>query len=87
MNKNHWLMTPVLLLAGGDVVAEQVIPHSSSLDNDGLVIGRVILEKSDVFDFFNPDEDKALFRLANKLHIITKDGLIEQHLLFQSSSI
>ncbi len=79
-------MTPVLLLAGGDVVAEQVIPNSNSLDNDGLVIGRVILEKLDVFDLFNPDE-KALFRLANKLHIITKDGLIEQHLLFQSSSI
>ena len=74
------------LLTFSDTQAGQETPDPRALQYDGAIIGRVILEKSDVFDLSNRDEDKALYRLANRLHIITKDKVIEQQLLFQSGS-
>jgi len=74
------------LLTFSDAQAGQETPDPRALQYDGAIIGRVILEKSDVFDLSNPDEDKALYRLANRLHIVTKDRIIEQQLLFPSGS-
>lgn len=48
---------------------------------EGRVIGRVILIKKDVFDLSDPRENKRLYRLANRLHILTRDNVIEQQLL------
>ena len=53
-------------------------------DLEGLEIGRVTLQKSDVFDLSNPEEDRWLFRQANRLHIDTRDATIRKHLLFKS---
>jgi hypothetical protein len=55
-----------------------------ALEQEGAVIGQVILEKANVFDLSNPDEDKWLYRLANRWHIVTKDHVIEDQLLFRS---
>jgi outer membrane protein assembly factor BamA len=52
------------------------------LESDQVVIGDIILVKQDVFDLSNPKENNALYRLANRLHIITRDSVIEQQLLF-----
>lgn len=52
------------------------------LEAEQVVIGNIILEKQDVFDLSDPKENNALYRLANKLHIITRDSVIEQQLLF-----
>ncbi len=54
------------------------------LESDQVVIGDIILIKQDVFDLSNPKENNALYRLANRLHIITRDSVIEQQLLFAS---
>jgi hypothetical protein len=54
------------------------------LESDQVVIGDIILVKQDVFDLSNPKENNALYRLANRLHIITRDSVIEQQLLFAS---
>jgi outer membrane protein assembly factor BamA len=54
------------------------------LETDQVVIGNVILVKQDVFDLSDPKENNALYRLANRLHIITRDSVIEQQLLFAS---
>ncbi|MDH4124560.1 MAG: hypothetical protein OEW64_03890 [Gammaproteobacteria bacterium] len=50
------------------------------------IIGEITLEKSDVFDLSNPEENNALYRLANRLHIITRDDVIKKQLLLQSGS-
>lgn len=73
-------------LAGGtgawaDDVAESIDPKR--LEADNVVIGNVILEKRDVFDLSNPKENKWLFRLANKWHIITRDEVITKQLLLE----
>jgi len=55
-----------------------------ALTSEGAVIGKIVLDKSDVFDLSNPEENNALYRLANRWHIITKDKVIQQQLLFKS---
>ncbi len=52
-------------------------------DLEGLEIGNITLQKSDVFDLSDPEEDRWLFRQANRLHIDTRDATIRKHLLFK----
>ena len=51
---------------------------------EGAIIGEIVLAKGQVFDLSNPKENKSIFRLANRWHIITKDRVIQQQLLFKS---
>ncbi|MDH3267020.1 MAG: hypothetical protein OEM25_08650, partial [Gammaproteobacteria bacterium] len=53
-------------------------------DQDGAIVGEIRLEKSDVFNLSDPAENNWLFRLANRLHIVTKDQVISKQLLLQS---
>ena len=54
------------------------------IEADGATIGRIVLDKHNVFDLDNPDENKFLYRLANRWHIVTRDGTISDQLLFES---
>ena len=49
----------------------------------GAIVGKITLNKSDVFDLNDERENNALYRLVNKLHIITKDSVIESQLLLE----
>ena len=57
------------------------------LELDRVVIGEVVFDKHDVFDLDDPKENNALYRLANRLHIITKDVVIEQQLLLKPGDV
>jgi hypothetical protein len=48
----------------------------------GLVIHAVVIETRNVFDTSAPPEDKLIYRLANRLHIQTRDAVVERELLF-----
>lgn len=52
------------------------------LESSGAVIGQVRIANNNVFDLDNPEEDKALFRFANRAHIKTRPAVIHQQLLF-----
>lgn len=71
--------------AAGDV-AEGPAVELPNPDGE-FVIGDIVLEKKDVFDLSNPDEDRWLYRAANRLHINTRDATIRKHLLFRSGEI
>ena len=74
-----------MLLPCGSALAADETPgplDPARLEAEQVVIGNIILDKQDVFDLSDPKENNALYRLANKLHIITKDWVIEQQLLF-----
>ena len=60
------------------------LPDSDTLERDAAVIGEITLEKLTVFDLSNPDENNWLYRLANRLHIVTQDKVIRKQLLFRS---
>jgi hypothetical protein len=52
------------------------------LEADNARIGSVTIIASNIFDLDDPLEDRPLFRLANKLHIRTRQDVIETQLLF-----
>lgn len=63
--------------------AKKKLPTPAELEASGATIGRIILDKKNVFDTTQPGENKSIFRLANRWHIITRDSAIRQQLLFK----
>lgn len=68
--------------AGGEDSGPE-LPSDAELEANDAVIGRVIVERREIFDTSDPEEDKALYRLANRLHIQTRKSVIESQLLFE----
>jgi len=60
------------------------LPDGEMLEREKAVIGEITLDKSTVFDLSIPAENNWLYRLANRLHIVTKDKVIRKQLLFRS---
>jgi outer membrane protein assembly factor BamA len=60
------------------------LPSFAELEAAGARVGEIRVVPGDIFDLGNPNEDKALFRAANRLHIITRPGVIERAVLFKS---
>lgn len=58
------------------------LPKDSELTAAGAVIGAVEIDVRDLFDESDPREDVGLYRLANRLHIRTKQSTIRAQLLF-----
>jgi outer membrane protein assembly factor BamA len=59
------------------------LPDRETLEREMVVIGEISLDKSTVFDLSIPAENNWLYRLANRLHIVTKDRVIRKQLLFR----
>ena len=55
---------------GGDAP----LPSFAELEAAGARIGEVRVLPGEIFDLANPDENNALFRAANRLHIVTHTG-------------
>jgi hypothetical protein len=64
--------------------ADQPIPSDAELESSGAVFGDIRIDNKNVFDKADPKDNKALFRLANKLHIKTRQSVIRHQLLFRS---
>lgn len=63
---------------------DDAIPEHAVLESANAIIGKIILEKRNIFDLSNAEEDKWLYRWANRLHIVTRDNVIIDQLLFDS---
>ncbi len=50
----------------------------------GKIIREIRVDQVNVFDETNPDENKFIYRLLNKLHITTREKVIRSQLLFKS---
>ena len=64
--------------------AETAVPDAAELERAGAVVGEVFVYNENIFDLEDPQENKQLYRLANKLHIRTQPQVIRQQLLFKS---
>ncbi len=60
---------------------------ADALAAGGYVIGAVTLDKADVFDLDNPEENNWLYRAANRYHIVTRDKTITKQLLFEPGDL
>lgn len=56
----------------------------TTLESSGARIGEILVDNMNIFDLEDPEEDKALFRLMNRLHVRTRESVIRRQLLFQS---
>lgn len=59
------------------------VPSDAELERDGAVIGNIRFDLQNIFATDTPEENKALFHLANRLHVRTRQSTIEQQLLFR----
>ena len=59
------------------------VPSDEELERLGAVVGNIELKKYDVFDTSLPGENKSLYRLANRLHVETRDSVILNQLLLE----
>jgi hypothetical protein len=59
------------------------VPDDATLQAAGARIGTVRIDRRNVFDLSRPEEDTALFRLADWLHIRTREKTVATQLLFK----
>ena len=60
------------------------VPDDAALQAAGAVIGEVRLVRGNVFDPTIPAEDTDLLRLANRIHIVSRESTVSAQLLFRS---
>ncbi len=80
------LLAFLLLLAAGAPALQaetSPVPPDDELEAAGAVIGEVEINSGDVFDSDDPQEDRRLFHLANRLHRTTRESVIAGQLLFR----
>jgi hypothetical protein len=59
------------------------IPSDAELEASGAVIEKIFIGNQDIFNLDNPQENNTLFRLADRLHIRTRAGVVRSQLLFK----
>jgi outer membrane protein assembly factor BamA len=69
-------------LASATEIAEP-LPTFAELEAAGVLIGEVRINPQDIFDEQDPRENYGLYRLANMLHIKTRESVIRRQLLFR----
>ena len=60
------------------------LPSDEELESAGATFGEIRIANENIFDLEDPKEDTALFRLANRLHITTREEVVRRQLLFGS---
>jgi hypothetical protein len=58
------------------------VPADAELEQTGAIVGEVTIVVRELFDTRLPEEDTALFRLANRLHSETRESTVRRQLLF-----
>ena len=67
-----------------EATRDPALPSDEQLQLHGARIGEVRIRSHDLFDADLQDDDTALARLANRLHVATRTNTIEDQLLFRS---
>jgi outer membrane protein assembly factor BamA len=70
-----------------DAEPEAGIPTGEELEAAGARIGKIRIHRLNIFDPNDPKESFILFRVANRLHVISRDQVIRRELLFQEGDL
>lgn len=76
------LLLAALTTSVAPAVADDTDPFTAA-ERQGLVIGSITLDKHNVFDLDNPEENNVLYRFANRVHVLTRDRTIRKQFLFR----
>jgi len=71
-------------IATTKAVSASTLLLPQTLEKNGAKIGSINIVTDNIFDSDDPEESRALHRLANKLHITTRPDVIRTQLLFES---
>jgi len=63
--------------------AQESVPRGDDLEAAGARIGTIRVEQLNIFDPSQRQEDYFLYRLANRLHVLTREAVVRRELLFQ----
>lgn len=72
-----------VILAAGPALAATALPPESTPQAEGFVIRHIRINPQPIFDERIPGERAGLMRLANRLHVETRDEVIRAQLLFK----
>lgn len=73
----------VVWLGGSRAQAQPALPDFAALEAAGAIVGEIRVVPLEIFDTSDPAENYALFRLANTLHVQTREGVIRRAILFR----
>jgi len=65
-------------------VEPATLPDFARLEAQGARVGEIRIRNLNIFDPDDPDENRLLFRLANALHVRTREQVIASALLFRT---
>jgi hemolysin activation/secretion protein len=68
-------------------VEKRGIPNDEKLEAMGAVVGTIMFTRMNVFDTTQEGENNSLYRLANRLHIMTRESRIFSQLLFREGDL
>lgn len=86
----RWPVTLIAFLCGTAAAADsgsdpdEACPSLAGLETLGYRIGSIDIEQLPIFEEDPESEHQGLYRLADRLHIDTRDSVIESQLLFKS---
>ena len=87
---NRFLLIFGLALAGASLAQTDTppgdgtaLPKPAELEAAGATVGEIVFDRQNVFDLTNPEENNALYRLANRWHIVTRESIVRNQLLFK----
>lgn len=63
------------------------LPPDEVLEAEGAVIGRIWIERNNIFDTNDPAESGGFYRAANALHVVTRESTIRAQLLFEGGDL
>ncbi len=69
--------------ADGAPAGEPATTFEAELEQRGAVIGAVNVTVENVFNPADPAEDRLLYRLANQIHVTTRESVVRSILLFE----
>lgn len=77
---------PASAVAGDQETGDRTAcPYTDeALEEKGVLVGEILVDNRNIFDLDDPEEDKGLFRLMNRLHVRTRAPVIYRQLLFDS---
>src|SRR5689334_23634352 len=76
-----------LVIASDAACADIATPEAVPAPVEGDHIGAITFRIGDIFDTTKPGENKALYRLANRLHIDTREEALRAQLLFAEGDL
>ena len=75
-------LTPAILILLLSAAAAEEAESPPKLE--GATIGKISIERQNIFDLSNPKENNGLYRLLNRWHIVTREKVVAKQLLFEA---